>query len=575
MTRFLSFISVAFTVCTGVSSADEPLVRKWHFPYVGENAIPCVVDTVSNLVALSGFDTDGMESFYFVGGEPLKLAAYHGEKMVFQKSLDLPGTTNGALKLWDDSLCLFHDQLKSIFSIKKDGTGDINSHPLQIRDGYISTMDGPQFTIVGIPLDFPKKNQWPFYDEAVLLYQYPNIEKQRVQFVRPFECETEGLLITHIKDSLLSRPPREPYTYMNQKLPGDYIGTVDSLWIYACHGIYDDAYISVYDSSGNLLLTHKLQVAPTPYSTLGSDNAEYLTNNILLRKGKLFFIGYDTNDIQITEVNIKKLLSQVPKNACYKGLNLSEIRARIQSRIVSLYKAYMSDSLSWKEQDSLTRQMLTPEAYEKVKRATRATDCDQIVRAQDYSDYGRNTVKCHHLGADWYEVSYQFAPNEEPVFIPLRVESGMGSHPRIDYIVPEWGGRQWGDAMFDVPKVEVERGKDVLTFVSTFYKRYVYSYVTNSATIDTDRKELCKQFCTQTLCDSIEQARVNHGIDDGLDGFDTVINDYDFDALWFAELSFSAIDKHKVLVSFHDYHHLVVTVSGKKGTFLINSIRAQ
>ena len=60
MTRFLSFISVAFTVCTGVSSADEPLVRKWHFPYVGENAIPCVVDTVSNLVALSGFDTDGI-----------------------------------------------------------------------------------------------------------------------------------------------------------------------------------------------------------------------------------------------------------------------------------------------------------------------------------------------------------------------------------------------------------------------------------------------------------------------------------------------------------------------------------
>ena len=106
---------------------------------MGENAIPCVVDTVSNLVAISGFDTDGKESFYFVGGEPLKLAAYHGEKKVFQKSLDLPGTTNGALKLWNDSLYLFHDQLKSIFSIKKDGTGEINSHPLQFllwRQGF-------------------------------------------------------------------------------------------------------------------------------------------------------------------------------------------------------------------------------------------------------------------------------------------------------------------------------------------------------------------------------------------------------------------------------------------------------
>ena len=246
--------------------------------------------------------------------------------------------------------------------------------------------------------------------------------------------------------------------------------------------------------------------------------------------------------------------------------------ADIPSHIVAFYKAYMSDSLSWKEQDSLTRQMLTPEAYEKVKRASRSTDCDQILRTQDYSDYGRNTVNCRHLGADWYEVSYQFAPNEEPVFIPLRVESGMGSHPRIDYIVPEWGGRQWGDVMFDVPKVDVNRDKDVLTFVSTFYKRYVYSYATNSSTMDADREQLCKRFCTPALCDSIEQVRVNRRDDDGYDGFDAIINDYDFDALWYDELTFSTIDENKVQVSFRGYQNLVVTVSGKKGSFLINSI---
>lgn len=247
----------------------------------------------------------------------------------------------------------------------------------------------------------------------------------------------------------------------------------------------------------------------------------------------------------------------------------------IQSHIVSFYKAYMSDSRSWKEQDSLTRRMLTPEAYEKVKRASRSTDCDQILRAQDCSVYGRNTVKCRHLGANWYEVSYQFAPNQDTVFIPLRVESKVNRHPRIDYIVPEWGGRQWGDAMFDVPKVNVERDKDVLTFVSTFYKRYVYSYAMNSSAIDADRKKLGKRFCTPALCDSIEQARVNRRDDDGLDGFDAIINDYDFDALWFNELAFSTIDKNKVQVSFRGYQNLVVTVSGKSGTFLIKSINVK
>ena len=240
----------------------------------------------------------------------------------------------------------------------------------------------------------------------------------------------------------------------------------------------------------------------------------------------------------------------------------------IQAYIVSFYKAYMSDSLSWKEQDSLTRQMLTPGAYEKVKRASQSTDCDQILRAQDFSAYGKNTLKCRHLAANWYEISYQFVPNQDAVFIPLRVEPGVDCHPRIDYIVPEWGNRQWGDTMFDIPKVDVKRDKDVLTFVSTFYKRYVYSYVTNSSTIDADRKKLCKRFCTPALCDSIEKARVN----DGYEGFDAIINDYDFDALWLTELAFSAIDNHQVLVSFHDYHHLVVTVSGKRGSFLINSI---
>ena len=100
----------------------------------------------------------------------------------------------------------------------------------------------------------------------------------------------------------------------------------------------------------------------------------------------------------------------------------------IQSRIVSFYKAYMSDSLSWEEQDLLTRQMLTPEAYEKVKRATRATDCNQILRAQDYSNDGKNTVKCRHLGANWYEVSYQFAPNEEPVFIIVNERRAVHFH---------------------------------------------------------------------------------------------------------------------------------------------------
>lgn len=186
-----------------------------------------------------------------------------------------------------------------------------------------------------------------------------------------------------------------------------------------------------------------------------------------------------------------------------------------------------------------------------------------ILSAQDYP------IMSFQSFMDFFE---EHPKKEDTVFIPLRVELGMNRHPRIDYIVPEWGGRQWGDVMFDVPKVDVNRDKDVLTFVSTFYKRYVYSYATNSSTMDADREQLCKRFCTPALCDSIEQVRVNRRDDDGLDGFDAIINDYDFDALWFTELAFSAIDNHQVLVSFHDYHHLVVTVSGKRGSFLINSI---
>lgn len=70
-----------------------------------------------------------------------------------------------------------------------------------------------------------------------------------------------------------------------------------------------------------------------------------------------------------------------------------------------------------------------------------ATGSDQLIRAQDISDWASQSVRCRHLSKNWYEISYQFKPNDSLIYIPLKiVYKKKVKDVRIDHVIPEWKG---------------------------------------------------------------------------------------------------------------------------------------
>ena len=76
-------------------------------------------------------------------------------------------------------------------------------------------------------------------------------------------------------------------------------------------------------------------------------------------------------------------------------------------------------------------------------------DINVFLRAQDYTDYALQTLSCRHLEGLWYEISYRFYEHSEIVRIPLRLDN-LSREPRITYVVPLWGGQEYGDSLFQV-----------------------------------------------------------------------------------------------------------------------------
>ena len=114
---------------------------------------------------------------------------------------------------------------------------------------------------------------------------------------------------------------------------------------------------------------------------------------------------------------------------------------------------------------------------EKRARLTCVTDANPMIRAQDVTEYGIQSVRCRHLSGNWYEMSYRSYPQDSAIYIPLLITTDSPEKIRISYVTPEWGDRQYGDHWFDIPEEKVIDDQDGKTFVETFYKSYAHTYI--------------------------------------------------------------------------------------------------
>ena len=231
-------------------------------------------------------------------------------------------------------------------------------------------------------------------------------------------------------------------------------------------------------------------------------------------------------------------------------------------------------------ENDLLGKFLTPEMLEKKGRLANATDSDPILRAQDVSEYGRQSLTCRHLEGDWYEVAYRWdVQDTTAIHIPVRVEEDEKGQVRINYITPEWGGRRYGDYLFDIPAPRVADRKDARTFVETFFKAYTYPYVKMSHTLEQDLEQLRKRYCTSSFLTG-KYAAIKQEYMKDYEDIDPLVDCADFDAFWYPSIKIDSIDSHTFRFGYDTcvkgwHQDIKVVVTRESGRFLISDIEAE
>ena len=236
-------------------------------------------------------------------------------------------------------------------------------------------------------------------------------------------------------------------------------------------------------------------------------------------------------------------------------LSLCEMQAQTRSQaeqIKDFYACYMKaiETCNQKEENKLLQDFLTPEMQEKKGRLVQVTGSDPLLRAQDVSDYGRQSLACRHLDGSWYEVSYRWDESDTVgIKIPVRIKTDAKGKTRICYVTPYWGGSSYGDSLLDIAEQTVDDGKDAETFVATFFKTYAYNYVKMQPTLEQELGLLRQTYCTADM-----QGKYNALSQQYMDDaspVDPLIGCADFDAFWYSSLRVKPLGKNWFELSYN------------------------
>ena len=233
--------------------------------------------------------------------------------------------------------------------------------------------------------------------------------------------------------------------------------------------------------------------------------------------------------------------------------------------VQSFYSSYLkntSNATDEKANKWLVNKYLTQELIAKVERMKAATDADPIIRAQDFDASLINTLKVKHLEGNWYMVSYAAnSPTGKPIEIPLRV-ANIGGRYLIDYITPEWNGSKYGNSLL-LEKASVQKVDTTspLSFVKSFYKAYVMEYCKMSADLSVRLNKWREKYCTPNALQEIQVAAEKHQ-EEG-NGYDLLIDTFDFDCLWLSSISTTPIDHSTYKVLYKKGDNMLVSVNIK------------
>ncbi len=186
----------------------------------------------------------------------------------------------------------------------------------------------------------------------------------------------------------------------------------------------------------------------------------------------------------------------------------------------------------------------------KVRRMASQTDSDPFLRGQDYSDYQLENLLCSYKGDNWYELKYYFGPNYAPTTVPLKIESN-DSGLRICYIAPY--GVNSENFTYSFPNIQpcgAVCQENAYLFITSFYCNYTYLYAVMTPDLVSKAEDMRQRYCTPNLLSKVKRINDERRYEIGGEGFDLLIDGYDFDILWFNSLNIKELTPSTFSITF-------------------------
>ncbi|MFI3268032.1 MAG: hypothetical protein R3Y51_04860 [Rikenellaceae bacterium] len=249
-------------------------------------------------------------------------------------------------------------------------------------------------------------------------------------------------------------------------------------------------------------------------------------------------------------------------------------------QITAFYKQYITLILSsdYKDAKALLSTNLTEEAMQKAHRGAISSNANQIVRAQDVNETMVETVKVTHLEDDWYLVSFYWIVGDESakIQIPLKAKS-VENKLQISYIPHSANDGKYGDKQLGLPlrtKISDISQQSEQGFLESFYDVYLSNYCIMSLDLYPNLKALREKYLSENAQLDFKKAE-NDWLIDNMEGFDLLIGDFEFDAMWYNSLKIESVDKSNYKVVFNTgYYEVVIciTVIKTDNSYKIDSI---
>lgn len=240
----------------------------------------------------------------------------------------------------------------------------------------------------------------------------------------------------------------------------------------------------------------------------------------------------------------------------------------------TFYTAYLTNVLhDSSKNETLCKKYLTEEALSKVQRVSNATGADAIIQSQDASIDAIETLDIKRLSNQWYLVSFLFNKRDRKTLIKIPLKARIiDGNCKISYITPVWNGLKYGDELLfrGIKGTNGINYTSERSFLESFYKAYVMVYCAMSKDVSIQLSSLRIKNLSLKALEQFKNAELENN---GFDGYDLLIDNFDFDCLWYKSIRLLKLNNSNYQISYltsDKRYNIIVSIKKTNNKYLID-----